>query len=62
MFRHYYADHQPGQVASVFGTAFSRGKEPDVRAGWVDEQRGGNRQAFEAMRARCEIAVPKGSP
>ena len=37
--------------------------EPDVKIGWMDEQRAAaKRRAFDAMRARYEVVLPKGPP
>jgi hypothetical protein len=37
--------------------------EPDVRTAWIEEQRAGIREeAFAAMRARYEVALPKEMP
>ena len=37
--------------------------EPDVKTGWMDEQRAAaKRRAFDAMRARYEVVLPKGPP
>jgi hypothetical protein len=34
--------------------------EPDVRTGWIEDRRAETREkAFEAMRARYEVVLPK---
>jgi len=36
--------------------------EPDVKTGWIEDQRAQIRQrAFEAMRARYQVVMPKDS-
>jgi len=98
MFRDYYADNSPEQVAKVFGTKFSEsifklktgawqgpiesglgwhlvwiesitaGRVPAVeevepsqlKTEWIADQRAeSKRQAFETMKARYEIVLPK---